>query len=203
MRRLKGCAAAGLLWTLSVCAAGCGAGTDVSKFTENTVAVNKDGSITELAVESFGEDYYSQDALEAYVNAQVEAYNREHPADSGKEKDKTITVDEISVKDDSARVVLTYETAQDYADFNYTQLELVEASDISGDAAGLSFKDTQGSETGSLSAIPDIADYEAVVTYTAHNIAVPGKIAYVSSNVTLLDRSSAQSDGTLSVVLYR
>ena len=88
--------------------------------------------------------------------------------------------------------MLTYETAQDYADFNYTQLELVEASDISGDAAGLSFKDTQGSETGSLSAIPDIADYEAVVTYTAHNIAVPGKIAYVSSNVTLLDRSSSK-----------
>lgn len=203
MIKLKKAAAAGLLWAVAFSAAGCGVKTDISKFSENALAINKDGSVTELAVESFGEEYYSLEDLKAYVNAQVDAYNAGHPAASGKEKDQTITVDEVAVDGDTARVVLTYESAGDYADFNYTSLEVIEAGELSGDSAALSFKDSEGTDVGSLSAIEDLKDYHAVVSYTAHILAVPGKIAYVSSNVNITDTSVAESDGTLSVVLYR
>lgn len=199
----KSCAAAGLLWAFAACVSGCSTKTDISGFTENTLAVNKDGSVTELATESFGEEYYSLEELEAYVSAQVEAYNLEHPSGSEKEEDAAIIIDEVRVEDGAARVVLTYDTAGDYADFNYTRFELAAATDIPADAAGLDFSDAQGGRAGSLSAIEGLEDYKAVIAEAAHNIAVPGKIAYVGGNVTVSGQSLAQSDGTLSVILYR
>ena len=202
MIKLKKIAVAGFLWAVTLGCAGCGVKADMSKFSENTLAVNKDGSVTELAVESFGEAYYSLDDLKTYVNAQVDAYNSAHPPASGKEKDKTITVDEVAVDEENARVVLTYESSQDYADFNYTKLEVINGAKLSGDAAALSLKDADGAEAGNLSGLEKPEDYEAVVVYTAQNIVVPGKIAYVSSNVTVLDQSLAQGDGTLAVILY-
>ena len=196
-------AAAGILWSILLTGAGCGGKTDISQFSENTLAVNKDGSVTELVIESFGEDYYSLEDLKAYVNEQVDAYNASHPAASGKEKDKAVTVDEVAVDNGSAKVVLTYESAGDYEDFNYAQLQIVKAAELSGDSAALSFKDAKGAQVGSLASIEKLENYSAVVSYTAEAIAVSGKIAYVSSNVTLLDEASAKGDGALSVIIYK
>lgn len=182
---------------------GCGGSIDASKFTENTLIINKDGSVTEVSVDSFGEDYYSQEDLEKYVNEEVDAYNREHPSASGKDKDKIITVDTVKADESSARVVLTYKDAQAYSDFNYADLQCVKGSEISGDAAALTFKNEKGEHVGALSAIEKPEDHSAVIVQGPVQVAVSGKIAYVSDQVTVTDKSTAKCESGLAVIIYK
>lgn len=203
MIKLKNIAAAGLLWAAAFGCAGCGAHVDLSDFSENTLAIRKDGSVAELSVESFGEAYYSLEALKTYVNDQVDAYNAAHLPESGKEEDPVIRVDEVTADQENARVILTYESIEDYADFNYTNLEVTGATQLCKDAAALNLKDMEGADVGTALTLENAKDYEAVVVYTKHDIVVPGEIAYVSSNVKVLSESTAKCDGTLSVILYR
>lgn len=195
--------AAVFLCVMLPCAAGCNGKTDLSGFSENTLAVNRDGSVTELAVESFGEEYYSLDELKTFVADEVDKYNEEHPSESGKEKDQAIIIDEVRASEEEAKVVLTYKTPEDYSDFNYTRMEISEVSQLPEDAAALELQDAQGADAGTVSSLESAEQYTAVITCTAGYIAVPGKIAYVSSNVTISDKSSAKGDGTLSVIIYK
>lgn len=197
------CAALILAAVLTLSVTGCGGNIDVSKFAENTLVINKDGSVTEVSVESFGEDYYTQEALESFVNAEVDGYNGQHPSASGKEKDKVVTVDTIKVKDGSARVVLKYADAQAYRDFNNASLDCVKASELSADARALGFKDDKGESIGAWSAVEKPEDYQAVVIYSQLQVAVSGKIAYVSENVTVTDKSTAKCDSTPAVIVYK
>ena len=199
----KKCAVLILAVVLVLSVSGCGGSIDVSKFTENTLVINKDGSVTEVSVDSFSEDYYTQEALEQYVNEEVDTYNEQHPAASGKEKDKVIKVDTVKVSEDNARVVLDFASVEAYTDFNSASLDYVKASELSDDVKALSLKDADGQSVGAWSAIEKPEDYQAVVIYAPVQVAVSGKIAYVSENVTVTDKSTAKCDSTPAVIIYK
>lgn len=185
-----------------VCMTGCNGTADISKFSQSALAVNRDGSITELSVEPFEAEYYSLEDLDAYVREEAADYNADHPAASGKEDDLAITVDSVEVSDAVARVLLTYESPETYTDFNYNSLVVCPASQLSEDVLALSCVNAGGEAVGTAADIEDLQGYNAVVVSSDVMVAVPGKIAYVSDNVTVTDKAVADCSGALAVIIY-
>ncbi len=185
--------------------AGCKNKIDISAYSENTLALNSDGSVTELSVEDFEESYYSQSDLEEYIRQEVDIYNSQQASDllEGEEAEAVITVDQVQVADGRARVVLTYEDLEDYAAFNYAQIQTEDGTALTEENAQRDFVNVKDESKVSLSSIENLEDYRAVTVYGPITIVVPGKIAYVSSNITSWDGASASCPDGESVILYR
>ncbi len=198
----------GLIFTCAlaltlICMTACkGKGVDVSTVNENTLIIHENGSITEVMVDSFEEDYYSQSELNAYIDEHVNDYNRSHPSSSEEEGAVSIKKDKVLVEGDKARVELTYEGADDYAAFNLAELELPTADNVSGDAMMLKYRDAEGT-TVSYSGIDNLEKYKAVIVSTSVQVVVDGEIAFVSDNVSMIDNSTAKCEGALSVIIYK
>ena len=76
------------------------------------------------------------------------------------------------------------------------------ASQLSEDVLALSCVNAGGEAVGTAADIEDLQDYNAVVVSSDVMVAVPGKIAYVSDNVTVTDKAVADCSGTLAVIIY-
>ncbi len=181
---------------------GCNGTADLSDFSQNALSVNRDGSVTELSVEPFDADYYSLEDLTAYVQEEVDAFNKDHPPASEKKDESAITVDKVEISDGTARVILSYESPEIFTEFNYGQLISVDAAKLPQEALALSCTDSQGEPVGTAASIENLDNYKAIMVSSDVFVAVPGKIAYVSENVTVTDRSVADCDGTLAVIIY-
>ncbi len=191
-----------LMLTLVFCLTGCKSEVKVADFDENTLVIHKDGSVTEIMVDSFDQDYYSQSELESYIDEQLKDYNRSHPSSSDEEGAVSIKKDKVLVEEEMAKVELTYESVDDYEDFNLIELELDTADDVTGDVMMLKFRDAEGNKV-SYSQLEDLDKYQAVTVHTTIQVSVDGDIAYVSDNVTMIDNSTAKCEGTLSVIIYK
>ena len=88
--------------------AGCGSSFNPDT---DTVYVQKKGTVISASVESFDKDYYDQEELQSYVNEEIESYTKENGSD-------TVELDEVNVEDEEAKLVLKFDTGDDYADFN-------------------------------------------------------------------------------------
>ena len=156
-------------------------------------------------MEAFEESYYSQADLEGYVQQEVDAYNSQVASDlsEGEEAQPAITVDQVQITDGSARVVLTYDTLEDYRAFNHAQIQTEEAASLLTDGTQTDFIRVKDGSPVSLSSIEQLEDYRAVTVDGPITLAVPGKIAYVSSNITAWDDASATCPEGLSVIIYR
>ena len=191
-----------LALALVLCITGCKNDVKVTEFDESTLVIHKDGSVTEIMIDSFEQDYYSQSDLESYIDEQVKAYNRSNPSSSDEEGAVSIKKDKVVVEGETARVELTYEGADDYEAFNLVELELTTADDVTGDAMMLKYRDAEGNQVSYMD-LEDLEKYQAVIVHTTTQAAVDGKIAYVSDNVTMIDDSTAKCEGTLSVIIYK
>lgn len=191
-----------LALALVLCTTGCKNDVKVTEFDESTLVIHKDGSVTEIMIDSFEQDYYSQSDLESYIDEQVKAYNRSNPSSSDEEGAVSIKKDKVVVEGETARVELTYEGADDYEAFNLVELELTTADDVTGDAMMLKYRDAEGNQVSYMD-LEDLEKYQAVIVHTTTQAAVDGKIAYVSDNVTMIDDSTAKCEGTLSVIIYK
>lgn len=191
-----------LALALVLCITGCKNDVKATEFDESTLVIRKDGSVTEIMIDSFEQDYYSQSDLESYIDEQVKDYNRNNPSSSDEEGAVSIKKDKVVVEDKTARVELTYEGADDYEAFNLVELEVSTAADVTGDAMMLQFRDAEGNKVSYMD-LDDLEKYQAVTVHTTTQVSVDGKIAYVSDNVTMIDDSTAKCEGTLSVIIYK
>ena len=73
---MKHCILPAVLLCMTLLAGCTGRKVDLSNVTESTIGVNGDGSVEEVVIESFDKEYYSLSDLTAYVNKQVDAFNR-------------------------------------------------------------------------------------------------------------------------------
>ncbi|MCI8993393.1 MAG: hypothetical protein HFG80_11845 [Eubacterium sp.] len=107
--------------------AGCSGGLDADV---STVKVDKKGRITGLTVESFEKDYYSKEDLESFITEQVENYIAQNP-------DSKVEVKDISVEDQTAKVMVEYAGCEEYASFN--EADFYAGTVVQARAAGYRF----------------------------------------------------------------
>lgn len=162
---------------------------------EDSVYVNKKGEVLGAIVESFDKDYYDKDELQDMLEQEVVEYNAENGKDS-------IEVDSFKVSSGLVKVIMNYSNWADYAHFNDVQFFAGKLSDIQGKNYGtnVSFISRDGAENTTLEAID--GDYYVILLEEKIVVQTPGKIAYVSDNVTIEGEKLARVNEDASGLAY-
>lgn len=166
--------------------AGCGTTVEGES---SVVYVEKNGAVISLDVEEFTQDYFDEEELEEFVNGAVSEYTEEHGRNS-------VKVQELSVEEGTAKLLMQYKTADDYSAFN--GIELYHGKVIDSLAAGYIFDGAfarveDGKVIGSATKQDIYANKELKVVIIRANtdVQVDGEICFVScENVELTGNSS-------------
>lgn len=164
-----------------------GCGTDYNT-AEDTIFLLKNGKVVSTDVEDFDTDTYKKEDLEKFIDEAIETYNLEHGKGAVEKK-------KLQIKDNTAVLTMEYETAEDYAAFNGS--ELFSGSIAESLTAGYKY-DTQfalldGDKPKFYEAdqILEQDGWKVVVFKGDANIHVAGKIVYASAeNTKLIDKKT-------------
>ncbi len=106
---------------------GCGGSweLELSSIDTDTIYVSSEGFIELANVEDFDKEYYSKSQLEEFIEETIDTYKE--TAGSGE-----VTMEDFSVKDKVAKVLLKFDSAETYADFQGTDFQVVHTEDIQG-----------------------------------------------------------------------
>ena len=204
----KGQTAAAIL-LLSLALNGCSGGTGKTAFapTESSLYVTKEGTVTSADVESYENDYYSADELKAYAEEMLTAF--ESGNQSG-DSDKKAEITECTVKDGTAKLLITFPDAKEYPDtesgIQVESLDVVSVADgvEKGYIVGYTFYKAGDGNT-EVSAV-DITKqkklYVACVKGSA-KIQTDGAVQYVSEGVTLNGDVAETPAGETSYIIFK
>ena len=211
----KGQTAAAIL-LLALALNGCSSGTGKTAFapTETSLYVTKEGTVTSADVESYENDYYSADELKAYAEEMLAEF--EH-ADQAGSSDKKAEITECTVKDGTAKLLITFPDAEEYLRFaaeypdeeSGIQVEkldvaTVEAGVEKGYIVGSTFYKA-GDEKTEVSAV-DITKQKklyVVCVEGSAKIQTDGAVQYVSDGVTLNGNTAETPEGETSYIIFK
>lgn len=169
-----------------------GCSDSLDTVTVNTLTVERDGTIADIAVEDFSDGNYDMTKLENFINAEVEDYNTQ--AGEG-----SISLDKLETESEIVKLQLRYADMEDYNAFNHTEYELTDfdASELSGSFTSVA--DGSQIQPGDM----DETGMKVLQVQDAMNIVCKGKILYYNSYVTESNGIfTASGDGT-AVIIFR
>lgn len=149
--------------------------------TETVVVLMKDGSVQSYITEDFEQSYYNKDDLQQMILGEVATYNRQ----AGEAR---IGVEKIEVADAKAIVQMSYSSTADYAEFNQEEffLDVPSAVKQAGYHTNVVLSNVKNEqETIGEADILSLKAVKLLITDTKESIIVPGRILYVSDNVTV------------------
>lgn len=185
-----------LILIISLMLAACG--NPATKDPDSNISIEKNGSVEAVIIDSFEQSYYNLDELKTMIDTEIDGYNQV----SGKK----IELKKLSLDNDIVRVIMSYDSTEDYAAFN-SQTLFVGSYDEAV-AKGYSMNVILSSAVNPSQTIsePDIKAFnkeKIVITDAAETIYVPGKILYISDNATVLEGAkSAKSSGLNNGLIY-
>lgn len=151
-----------------------------TKQTEQTeITISKDGTVSMQIIESFDKPYYDQDELRQKVLTEVASYNRN--VENG-----NISVEKVEVEEQSAKVIMEYATAEDYARFNKSIFfvgSTTQAQEAGYDLNTVLSGTEDTMKTIGMADMLLMSDYSILITDCTEPVTINGKAAYVSSNV--------------------
>ena len=152
---------------------------------QTAMVVAENGTITETILEKLDQSYYNADELTGMITQSVEAYDREHTADA-------VTIDALQIESGSVDLVMTYQTWQDYAQYNHvpfyngTMLGAeLEGFLFSGSFQKVGKRDRTVTPV-SRDEVLSHKEHLVLITDDSHQIKVPGRILYMSTTAALV-----------------
>ena len=172
----------GLILAAAVLLTGCG-----EKFepTESTVYVTSKGVVQSAIMESFDKAYYNFEELSEDIEKEVKSYCLDL-------NEEAITVESLTQEGDTVKLLMNYQTVEDYASFNEvilfagTYAEAVDAGYVAEE-----LYDTEGQTVEND--LEELAELKVIVTEESVCIQTSGKIRYISDNVTMVDKKLARA----------
>lgn len=165
----------------------------------NTVSIQKDGTIRHTIVDQVEQEYYNIDIEE------LEALAQEKISRTG--SNGKIVCESVKADGENIIVEMTYQTDNDYMDFNNRELFSGTVSEAS--AQGYSMQNLVGQDGAAVSEeeISAAGENRIVIVQTnageALDVNVYGKIVYTSENISLSGKRDALIDaGEDDVVSY-
>lgn len=211
---MKHCILPAVLLCMTLLAGCTGRKVDLSNVTESTIGVNGDGSVEEVVIESFDKEYYSLSDLTAYINKQVDAFNRANPQEQPKDKksdDEEITAVSVHyVETDpdakTAAMALGYLNMDIYDAFNETDFEFLSMEEAASDERIADIDGLVEVKSGEETTFKDLSEHKylhLIYTDSSVRIQTNGKIMYYSKNVSLVDDHTVQTSDDPSVILFK
>lgn len=198
------------VWVAFLCLvffAGCSKKTDVKT---STLFVEKKGNLISVDVEALDKDYYDESELESYISDHVEEYNSKNGGNVKKSS--------FNVKDGIAKLMMEYESYEDYAGFN--GIEFYSGTVLKAQADGYDFdtefyspaEDMGSSKAAAKEDVLADEDYKAIIIKAHVDVQVPGELLYVSSKnveikgdntVSILNSNSDGDEAELTYIIYK
>lgn len=161
---------------------------------ETYLVTRKDGTLTETVIDKLDREYYVAEELQEMINRSVQEYGQNHGADA-------VKIDSLSLENNQIVLTMTYQSAQDYADYN--NVKFYNGSMLGAELEGYLFYNqfrkvedgvTDGETIGNEEPLKH-KEYQVLVTDDSHLVQVPGDVVYVSANAVPAGRREVQPAG--------
>ena len=159
---------------------------------EDRIEIRQDGTVRAVSYGDFPSDRYDIAALREEAEEAAEEYN----LTAGEEK---ITFKEAVQDGDHARVVIYYDSPEDYEAFNHVALSvrpLEEALASDSEIGNVGMRSAEGTKRTTLSSIPDPAEGEEYILVC---VSEPLRILYAGEPVFFSGTANVDADGTVTV----
>ena len=157
-------------------------------YKETTVSIDKKGKITHEIIESFDKDYYNEDELRSLIDDELSEYCR------SKSNDKAAKLASLEIKEGMAEAEIDFESFEDYASFNevdffYGTVKEAMAKEYPTD---VTLKSADDDSTIGKYEFESLGDNMIVVVSEPVTVRLPGKIAYSTANIDVVDKDEAR-----------
>lgn len=161
--------------------------------TNTSLTIDENGALTEVIVEDQGDDNYTVEELQAFIEDNLALYNQ------GKEE-PAVTLENCKVENGSVRLTLHYASCADY--MNYNQVTCFMGTLKEAEEAGYSLDRTwlepNGREGDEAIIRERVKEWKIFIVSEPINVKVPDKILYASDNVKITGRLSATVETVMS-----
>ncbi len=165
----------------------CGCGQEKEKV--STMTIDQEGKISYVIYESFDREYYSVDELSGMAEDEIAEYNSEYISEK-------ITLEGTELvereKGPMVKMVMTYDSYQDFSNFNQESLFFgtIKEAREQGYNVSTSLVDSKGDRFPD-SFLEDHEDQHIVITNDRANIITPYNIEYMSNGAKLKGKKEA------------
>ncbi|MBQ9200261.1 MAG: hypothetical protein IJ141_08790 [Lachnospiraceae bacterium] len=166
----------------------------IGNINENTITINADGSIREIACESFSDSSYDISGLKDDIKSEIEKY-------CGSEKKDAVKLLEYKEENRNVRVAIDYKSLDDYNAFNKTSYMNNQDLLAFGDVA---LKDMAGNDIYVSGIDNSSAAYKIFSADDAFTLNISGEIVYYNGHVSINGSNSAKFDGLdNAIIIYK
>jgi hypothetical protein len=165
-----------------------GCGNKEEEFAETAVIINAKGIVTNEIVEPFDKSYYDENELRDIIDKELTGYCRSI------DDENACRLDSLSVREGVATAKIEFSDYNAYAGFNEVDFfygtinEAVEK----GYSTDVTMKSADDDSTISRYEFEALGENRLVVVSEPVLVKLPGKIAYTTANIDLIDKSSAR-----------
>lgn len=162
----------------------------------DTLYVSKEGSLELASVETFGEEYYSKKELKDFIEEAVDTYTSENGED-------TVKMEDFFVKEDTAKVLLSFDSADTYSSFQGESLQFLTSEELHGKMV-LPEQFTSAADGKKVDKDTVLAekDLKYVVVNGTLDIQVDGVIKYYSEAMIISDTNVHTTGEDISIVIF-
>lgn len=169
----------------------------VDSLKESTILVRSDGSIEQYIMETFNKNYYKEEDLTSFAREKIDKYNDE----CGEKRIELLSVD---VKKKKAYMLLEYESAEDYAEFNAVEASLITVGDAQEKGVLPETLYRQGKNTAvSLKEATLEEEWKVFFLAADTNIQTAGEIKYYQNAILLNQMTVQAEEDKTAVVIFK
>lgn len=200
-----------ILAIAAVTATACTRGPKSASFapTESSLYITSEGTITSATIETYTNDYYTEEELKASVEEALTAFNGLQPASA--EDSSPAALNSCTLSDGTASLLIDFRDAFAYMEFmaqypdeeSKIQIKAIEITDAASCSCGdITLKSPDGKKEASAGEIKKQNNLYAAAIEGPALIQTDGAIQYISDGITVVGTNQIQTpaDGVSYVV---
>lgn len=172
-----------------------GCGSVAKDYHENTLIINRNDSVIEVAVEDFQNSQVKQEELETYIKGQIDAYNETNG--------KKIRMQSMDCEDLSqVRLVLSYTDMDSYNGFNEQNCVLKEYADVEVGSLKGTYTSPEGTQI-KMEELGELNNARVLMVEESIDIVIKGEILYFNEEISVKDQIATSTGNGTAVIIFK